>query len=187
LVPFGDAWKNRDEVYCPVDEIKKHLDAALMLARREGVYIWTNRLPVSYLEGFEDLIQSPVKMADEIRGMELELKAFIKTGAPLLCKGERCAYCFMRGFCQDLAELRLKKILYSRQFPACMDKIKKGGLESFRFRSNMNVYRFLDFFIEHRYFVKSRRCQGCRLHDECFGAPIEIIRTKGFKILNPLS
>lgn len=185
LIPFGDAWQNRRDVYCPIQKAKKYLDEAFELSRKEQVYLWTNRLPAMYLEGYEDLIQSPRKLFDEVAGMEQELKNVLETGRPMICSGERCGYCFMEAFCQDLMRLRKDKFLSARQPPPCLKKKQQLKPAVYRFRKGMSLYRFLDFFIEHRYYVKSLRCGQCRFNRQCDGAHIEEIRTKGFKALVP--
>jgi len=90
LVPFGEAWTARDQLFFSLDEAKPYLDRAFDLARRYRVVLWTNRLPAMYLEGYEDLIQDPSKMADEINGRRPEIERLIQSGEPLSCYGEAC-------------------------------------------------------------------------------------------------
>ncbi len=186
LIPFGDAWKHREEMYYSLADAKSYLDKAFELSRKEHVYVWTNRLPAMCLEGYEELIQNPCKMADEIRGMERDLRVFIETGGRLSCFGDRCPYCFMQGFCQDLAELRERKTLFARTPALCLKRKAPAEKRRYTFRKNMDLYKFLEFFIEHRYFVKSFRCVDCKVDRQCGGAQIDEVRTQGFKILKPL-
>lgn len=186
LIPFGDAWRNRKEVYYSMKIGKKYLNKAFDLSRREHIYLWTNRLPAMYLEGYEELIQHPTKLEDEVGGMERDLRNFIQSGEVLGCAGERCQYCFMSSFCHDIVELRTQGVLFARKMPLCLNKKSEGQLPRYQFRRNMNIYNFLDFFIEYRYFVKSLRCRDCKLNGKCSGAQINEIRSMGFKILIPI-
>ena len=62
--------------------------------------IWTNRFPVSYLEGLEDLIQDPHKMLDEVNGRRFQVRRYLDTGETLDCRQpERCKHCFIEPFC----------------------------------------------------------------------------------------
>ncbi len=65
--------------------------------------MWTNRFPVSYLEGFEDLIQDPHKMLDEINGRRFMVRSYLDTGEPLQCRDpERCVHCFVEPLCTTM-------------------------------------------------------------------------------------
>jgi hypothetical protein len=139
-----------------------------------------------YLEGYEELIQHPNKLEDEVGGMERDLKNFIQMGEVLGCAGERCQYCFMSSFCHDIVELRTQGGLFARKMPPCLNKKSEGQFPQYKFCRNMNIYKFLDFFIKYRYFVKSLRCWDCKLKRECSGAQINEIRSRGFKILTPI-
>jgi len=186
LIPFGEAWKHREDVYYSISKAKKYLDKVFELSKKDHVYLWTNRLPAMYLEGYEELIQDPCKLHDEAGGMAQELQAFVQTGQPPGCRGERCGYCFMDTFCRDLVRLREEKILFAYEAPLCLAKARQGNAASYRFRKDMSIDRFLDFFIQYRYHVKSLRCRNCRVYKQCNGAYIEEIRAKGFKILVPV-
>ena len=62
--------------------------------------IWTNRFPVEFLEGLEDLIQDPHKMLDEVNGRRFQVRRYLDEGVPLECREkERCQYCFIEPFC----------------------------------------------------------------------------------------
>ena len=65
-----------------------------------NVVIWTNRFPVEFLEGLEDLIQDPHKMLDEVNGRRFQVRRYLDEGVPLECREkERCQYCFIEPFC----------------------------------------------------------------------------------------
>jgi len=186
-IPFGDAWKNRKRLFFSPEKAGTHLTDAFEISKDPDVYMWTNRLPAQYLEGFEDLIQNPVKIHDEVRGMGPELSRLVERGEPMSCKGERCRYCFMEGFCTDLDLLLQEKELHARPQPECLASSSSctEDLPVFALDGNFSIEAFTDFYIDHRYFVKSLRCRKC-VHDEtCDGAWIDDIRKRGFSILNP--
>lgn len=186
IIPFGSAWINKKELFFSPKKAGKYLDAAFSLAKKKNIFIWTNRLPAIFLEGHEDLIQNPIKLKDEVRGMEQALKNYVAKDQMMACFGEKCRYCFMKNFCSDLMELKKAKTLESESDPICLGKgIKKEKKAIFKFNNDLNIYKFLDFYIKHRYFVKSARCEKCRHNNGCDGAQIDQIRNKGFKILKP--
>lgn len=102
-VPFGLAWgENRSQLFYDPLEYNHHLKRAFELRHRPGIIMWTNRLPAAFLEGMEDLIQDPHKIHDEVRGRRDHFETWVETGSPLPCWGDRCQYCFLRGFCTRL-------------------------------------------------------------------------------------
>src|SRR5262249_51543976 len=76
------------------------LQKVFRLNRHPNVVIWTNRFPVEFLEGLEDLIQDPHKMLDEVNGRRFQVRRYLDEGVPLECRQqERCQYCFIEPFC----------------------------------------------------------------------------------------
>ncbi len=100
VIPQGVAYENRNDLfYDPVEHLPR-LQKVFRLNRHPGVVIWTNRFPVEYLEGLEDLIQDPHKMLDEVNGRRHQVKRYLDEGVPLECREqERCQYCFIEPFC----------------------------------------------------------------------------------------
>jgi MoaA/NifB/PqqE/SkfB family radical SAM enzyme len=186
-IPFGDAWKNRSELFFDPEKTHNYLRDAFGLSKNKNLFIWTNRLPAQYLEGFEDLIQNPVKINDEVKGMHFGLARLVERGIPMSCKGERCRYCFMSGFCADLDLLLAKKSLPGRADPPCCGSVMKGRKPTpvFRMDKDFTLESFTHFFIGNRYFVKSLRCRECRYFETCDGAWIGDVRKNGFSILKP--
>ena len=73
------------------------------LNRHPGFVIWTNRFPVSFLEGMEDLIQDPHKMLDEVNGRRFQIRRYLDLGEPLDCREpDRCRHCFIEPFCTTM-------------------------------------------------------------------------------------
>ena len=106
MVPFGRAWnEHREVLFYDPEAMLPHLNKAFALRNRQGIIIWTNRLPAAYLEGNEDLIQDPHKMHDEVRGRLAMFQAWEKDGSEPVCRDDRCGCCPMDGFCKALAEV----------------------------------------------------------------------------------
>jgi molybdenum cofactor biosynthesis enzyme MoaA len=100
VIPQGVAYENRHDLfYDPVEHLPR-LQKVFRLNRHPSVVIWTNRFPVEYLEGLEDLIQDPHKMLDEVNGRRFQVRRYLDEGVPLECREqERCQYCFIEPFC----------------------------------------------------------------------------------------
>jgi molybdenum cofactor biosynthesis enzyme MoaA len=109
LIPFGRGWnEHREELFFdPVAE-RQHIFAALELARRPDLHIWTNRWPAPWLEGAEELIQDPHKIQDEVRGGFENFTNYLERGDGPDCVGDRCEHCFLRHFCRTLFDTRAR-------------------------------------------------------------------------------
>jgi pyruvate-formate lyase-activating enzyme len=103
IIPQAAAFDNRDELfYDPKDHIDV-LHKVFKLNQHPRFVIWTNRFPVEFLEGLEDLIQDPHKMLDEVNGRRFQVRNYLDTGAPLSCRQpERCVHCFIEPFCTSM-------------------------------------------------------------------------------------
>jgi molybdenum cofactor biosynthesis enzyme MoaA len=100
VIPQGLAFQNRHDLfYDPVEHLPR-LQKVFRLNRHPSVVVWTNRFPVEFLEGLEDLIQDPHKMLDEVNGRRFQVRRYLDEGAPLECRQkERCEHCFIEPFC----------------------------------------------------------------------------------------
>ena len=100
VIPQGLAFENRQQLfYDPVEHLPR-LQKVFRLNRHPDVVVWTNRFPVEFLEGLEDLIQDPHKMLDEVNGRRFQVRRYLDEGVPLECREkERCQYCFIEPFC----------------------------------------------------------------------------------------
>jgi MoaA/NifB/PqqE/SkfB family radical SAM enzyme len=100
VIPQGAAFENRNELFYDPIEYLPRLQKVFRLNRHPNVVIWTNRFPVEFLEGLEDLIQDPHKMLDEVNGRRFQVRRYLDEGVPLECREkERCQYCFIEPFC----------------------------------------------------------------------------------------
>jgi MoaA/NifB/PqqE/SkfB family radical SAM enzyme len=103
VIPQSAGFDNRDELFYNPRQFLPVLQKVFRLNRHPGFVVWTNRFPVEFLEGMEDLIQDPHKMLDEINGRRFHVRDYLDTGAPLNCRQpERCVHCFIEPFCTTM-------------------------------------------------------------------------------------
>ncbi|RME23562.1 MAG: radical SAM protein [Deltaproteobacteria bacterium] len=103
VIPQANAFENRDLLFYDVREHLPRLQKVFRLNRHPGVTVWTNRFPVHYLEGLEDLIQDPHKMLDEVNGRRFMVRNYLDVGKPMECRDpERCRHCFIEPFCTTM-------------------------------------------------------------------------------------
>ncbi len=100
VIPQAAAFEHRDELFYDPAEHLDVLHKIFRLNRHPGFVIWTNRFPVPFLEGMEDLIQDPHKMLDEVHGRRFQVRRYVDQGQPLDCRDpQRCVHCFVEPFC----------------------------------------------------------------------------------------
>lgn len=106
VIPQAAAYDNRDELfYDPIEHLPV-LHKVFRLNRHPRFVVWTNRFPVPFLEGLEDLIQDPHKMLDEINGRRYQVRRYLDTGDKLDCRDpERCKHCFIEPMCNTVDEV----------------------------------------------------------------------------------
>ncbi|HLD62023.1 hypothetical protein A3C24_04075 [Candidatus Roizmanbacteria bacterium RIFCSPHIGHO2_02_FULL_37_24] len=187
IIPFGSAWENRKLLFFDIKKELPHLHKALDFSKDKKIHIWTNRLPAQYLEGYENLIQDPHKLLDEVKGRKKQFDDFFKKNKKIFCRGQRCQYCFLEKICADAEKLKKDGSLSSENSPKCIDApVKKIRikLEDIPGGRAIDMGKFIEFYIRERYFIKSLKCEKCEYFAECAGAPINLIREKGFKVMN---
>ncbi len=102
IIPFGRGFdEHRHSLFFDLNDAVPYFRRAFAWANKPGVYLWTNRLPVAYLEDFERLIQDPHKLFYEFDGGRHNFEGFLKRGVTPDCYGERCDYCFLDGPCRS--------------------------------------------------------------------------------------
>ena len=117
LVPFGRGFDDhRDELFADDELVRRELARALEIADTPGLYLWTNRLPIRFLEGHEDLFQDPHKLYDEVLGEREAFRDLFATGKEPDCLGDRCGSCFLKDFCD--AARRYQRGEWDRTPPA---------------------------------------------------------------------
>jgi pyruvate-formate lyase-activating enzyme len=100
VIPQAWAYEHRDELFYSPREHLPMLRKVFGLNRHPRFVVWTNRFPVSFLEGMEDLIQDPHKMYDELQAIQYGTRRYLDTGEPLDCRQpERCVHCFNEALC----------------------------------------------------------------------------------------
>lgn len=191
VIPFANAWQNREELFYNIEENLPHLRRAFELSKRPGLHLWTNRFPPRFLEGYERLIQPPQKLHDEVEGERLEMfRDFVDHDKLMPCHGERCQFCFLNEHCQTLIELKRQGELKGHGAPACLPGEASEGPEAVfempRDAGDFDPRRFVDFFIENRYFLKGSACRGCSRDSLCAGAQVDFIKKNGYQALKAL-
>jgi MoaA/NifB/PqqE/SkfB family radical SAM enzyme len=103
VIPQANAYDNRELMFYDVRDHLERLQKVFKLNRHPRFVIWTNRFPVSFLEGMEDLIQDPHKMLDEVNGRRFMVRNYLDQGRKLDCRDvERCVHCFIEPFCTTM-------------------------------------------------------------------------------------
>lgn len=104
IIPFGNAWgPAKEHLFYDLEGNEDSLRRAFAYSRRPDVHIWLNRFPPPFTEGFEELIQDPYKMNDEVRGRREEFDRYLSVGKKLSCRQpERCHYCYLNQLCDGL-------------------------------------------------------------------------------------
>jgi len=200
-IPFGAAWKNKEKVFYDIKKSLPYLRKTFEISKKPKVHLWTNRFPPSYLEGFEDLIQDPVKLYGEVEGKESLFKVFLKEDKLMPCWGERCKWCFLKDFCSQLLlikNLEIKKSFLKKSVTLIKDEndIKKINFDQkgcfelainkktkdWILRNLKKLYKFRDkivFFQEnHRLLSQSKK------NDINLRSFFSKVRLPGFKIKN---
>lgn len=108
VIPFGRAYtEGKETLFYDLEEMRPYLLEAFAYARKPGIHIWLNRFPPQHLEGFEDLIQDPYKLGDEVRGRKEEYAHLLERGVALDCRSpHRCGYCYLQPLCDTLESVR---------------------------------------------------------------------------------
>lgn len=101
IIPFGRGFdEHRHSLFFDLNDAVPYFRKAFLWANKPGLYLWTNRLPVTYMEGAERLIQDPHKLFSEFDGGRHNFEGYLKRGLKPDCHGERCDYCFLDGPCR---------------------------------------------------------------------------------------
>jgi len=117
VIPFGRGFdEHRGSLFFDLNDAVPYFRRAFTWADKPGVYLWTNRLPVQYLEDNERLIQDPHKLFYEFDGGRHNFEGFLKRGIKPDCWGERCDYCFLDGACRSTM-FPYRALLESGSFP----------------------------------------------------------------------
>jgi MoaA/NifB/PqqE/SkfB family radical SAM enzyme len=190
IVPFGRAWDNWSKLWYDHDKYAKVIKNVLSLKQDPRLHIWTNRLPIRYLEGYEQMVQDPQKLLGEIEGRREMFTNFILKDKELNCCGERCKYCFIREVCEDLRKIKTRKKIKSKKIAVCLnEKNANTQLNLFELiieKKEINFAAFINFYIKYRYFAKKEACKSCLHNAKCQGVAVKRIKENGFSLLKPV-
>ncbi|MCX6743403.1 MAG: radical SAM protein [Candidatus Parcubacteria bacterium] len=105
-IPFGQAFPNQNNIFFDIKENFSSLKKVFDLYRKnKRYYIWLNRFPAQYLRNYEDLIQDPLKILNELSGNKENIAKLIKTRKPFPCKNmTRCKLCHLEKICNLMHE-----------------------------------------------------------------------------------
>jgi MoaA/NifB/PqqE/SkfB family radical SAM enzyme len=108
VIPFGRAYtEGKETLFYDLEQMRPYLLEAFAWSKQPDMHIWLNRFPVQHLEGYENLIQDPYKLNDEVRGRKEEYAQLLERGIPLDCRTpHRCSHCYLEPLCDTLDEVR---------------------------------------------------------------------------------
>ncbi len=108
VIPFGRAYtEGKETLFYDLEEMRPYLLEAFEWSKKPDMHIWLNRFPVQHLEGYENLIQDPYKLNDEVRGRKEEYAQLLDRGIDLDCRSpHRCGHCYLQPLCDTLDEVR---------------------------------------------------------------------------------
>ncbi len=108
VIPFGRAYTDgREVLFYDLAEMMPYLQEAFAWSRRPDMHLWLNRFPPAHCEGFEELIQDPYKLTDEVRGRQEEYELLLERGQPLHCRNpDQCRHCYLQPLCDELDATR---------------------------------------------------------------------------------
>jgi pyruvate-formate lyase-activating enzyme len=103
VIPQANAYDNRERMFYDIKDHMEVLHKVFRLNQHPRFVVWTNRFPVPFLEGMEDLIQDPHKLLDEVNGRRFMVRNYLDTGRALDCREpDRCVHCFIEPFCTSM-------------------------------------------------------------------------------------
>ncbi|HPI77225.1 MAG TPA: radical SAM protein [bacterium] len=124
-IPFGEAWKHKNEVFFNLDERAKDIVEAFEFCEERGFKAWSNRIPARVFEGAERFIQSPLKLRIEVEAKRDMFEALANRGEEPPCRGERCALCHVAEFCRSLRQF--SAAIASKKMPSLL--VTQGNIE----------------------------------------------------------
>ncbi len=144
VIPFGRAFVDgRDTLFYDLEEMQPFLQKAFAWSREPDMHIWLNRFPPAHCEGFEELIQDPYKLNDEVRGRKEDYGRYLDQGVLLDCREpERCRYCYLEHLCDTLDEVldtarepRFEVVRVDTAFEAALPPVFGGDPASLKHRA----------------------------------------------------
>ncbi len=102
MVPQGNAWKYQDKILYDYKEVASYVHKVIDYCTAKHVVLWLSRFPAMYLEGYEEFIEDPYKMVDDVRGCCNDV--FLNKQIPE-CLGGKCKYCGINSICPTIQAL----------------------------------------------------------------------------------
>jgi MoaA/NifB/PqqE/SkfB family radical SAM enzyme len=106
---FSKAFSNRETIMPDYNLVRPHLIKAISLCHQENAQFFLVNVPPEYLEGYETYLPERHASAHDLGHY---FDQFKDRQTPL-CKGVRCPYCELEGFCERLSavlnDIKLKK------------------------------------------------------------------------------
>jgi len=185
LVPFGNAWKNKEKVMYDFNDIRPYIIKVIEYCEDNNLVLWFSRFPAQYLEGYERYIESYKKLLEDVRAIGED---FFKRRP--FCFGERCNFCGISTICNHLVNSVKNKDgdlywYYKYNHPPCIND-KSWSLTSKRNKIYVRSFDELAEGICKNSTVKAISCKNCVYEKECSGVSREYIRDRGFSILHPI-
>jgi len=118
MVPQGNAWKYKGQILYDYEKVAPYVHEVIDYCIANDVVLWLSRFPAGYLEGYEEFIEDPYKMVDDIRGMGES----IYEGKEIPeCKNIKCKYCGIKTICDGI--IKIKQKFAERKFIKKKNKI----------------------------------------------------------------
>ncbi len=119
MVPQENAWTYKNIILYDYKKIAPYVHKVIDYCIEGGVILWLSRFPAEYLEGYEEFIEDPYKLIDDVRGHIAMLKDTVNPP----CKGNKCLYCCIKNICNDLIKINSSNIENKDLSPAYEEEI----------------------------------------------------------------
>lgn len=176
IVPFGNAWKNKEEALYEFNDVVPYVKKTIDFCNKKGIILWFSRFPAQYLEGYEEYIESYKKILEELLARD---ENFFK--GERFCKGKRCEYCGIATVCDDIAEGIADYSYKEYTEPPCISKNRMHG--------NMQKAKSFKEYLEKvcgNAAVKRLSCSKCKFNEECRGIKRDFVRRNSFANIKPI-
>lgn len=101
MLPIGYAWENKNRIMCPYESAAPYIREVIDYCRQNNIVLWLSRFPPEYLENYEEFINDPYKLIDDV---EARIK-FLKDTLNPSCKGEKCNFCILNKICGKILNI----------------------------------------------------------------------------------
>lgn len=120
LVPEGNAWKNRKELFFDMELHAGYLCSVFQMMKNRNVVLNLNRFNSEAFKRFINTGQQKLKKFNELSIRKKDFLGLLE-GREFHCFGEKCNYCFIRNECSIIR----KSILTGKKSNLEMDSLSK--------------------------------------------------------------